>query len=327
MNKFDRIYELHKILSSAHYPVPKRKLQEQLECSPATVDRTIEHSRLYLEAPIEYDREHNGYYYAKTEDFEALRYELPGLWFNTSELFALFTMHHLLENLEPGLFTEAIAPLKKRIENILAKQNLKYDQLTQRVRLIPIAARRHRPEYFSRVAAATLQRKQLKVVYHGRARNKPTERVLSPQRIVLYRDNWYLDAWCHLREALRSFSIDCIKQISTLKKKARSIPERRLDEHYARAYGIFAGKPTQTAKLRFSRKIALWVKDEKWHPDQQGQLNLDGTYLLEIPYGKAEELIMDILKYGPEVEVLEPKRLRDQVKDRLQKALDVYGRN
>ena len=63
MDKFDRIYALHSVLSTARIPVAKSLLEEKLECSHATIERIIKVMRLYLDAPIEYDRSANGYHY------------------------------------------------------------------------------------------------------------------------------------------------------------------------------------------------------------------------------------------------------------------------
>ena len=73
-----------------------------------------------------------------------------------------------------------------------------------------------------------------------------------------------------------------------------NVPEAKLDEHFATAYGIFAGTPTHTAVLRFTPERARWVVDEQWHPRQAGRFLDDGRYELQIPYSDARELIMDI---------------------------------
>ena len=59
MERFDRIFRLHRILRSHRHPVPRRKLEEALECSRATVKRIIEDMRDNLNAPIVYDRDVN----------------------------------------------------------------------------------------------------------------------------------------------------------------------------------------------------------------------------------------------------------------------------
>jgi predicted DNA-binding transcriptional regulator YafY len=69
---------------------------------------------------------------------------------------------------------------------------------------------------------------------------------------------------------------------------------------------------------------ARWVADERWHPQQHGRLLPDGRYRLEIPYHRADELILDILRYGPDVEVLAPADLRQAVAERLQRAAAIY---
>ena len=76
--------------------------------------------------------------------------------------------------------------------------------------------------------------------------------------------------------------------------------------------------------LRFNKNIARWVADEQWHPQLNGQYELDGSYILEIPYNDPRELIRDILKYGADVEVLSPGQLRTQIKQQLEKAVTLY---
>ena len=49
-----------------------------------------------------------------------------------------------------------------------------------------------------------MQRKRVKIEYRGRTSGEVTVREISPQRLVHYRDNWYLHAWCHLRTASRN---------------------------------------------------------------------------------------------------------------------------
>ena len=169
-----------------------------------------------------------------------------------------------------------------------------------------------------------MMRKQLDIKYAGRDRNQLTERTLSPQRLVHYRDNWYIDAWCHLREQLRTFAVDRIEYSHLVNKKALEIDEVDLKEHFSTAYGIFSGKPDKTAVLKFNKNVARWVADEQWHPDQNGQFNIDGSYELEIPYRDPRELIQDILRFGPDVEVVMPLALRTEVIHKLKKTLELY---
>jgi predicted DNA-binding transcriptional regulator YafY len=320
MDRFDRIFDLHRLLSSARRPVSRARIEAELECSRATAKRVIEAMRLYLNAPIRYDREHNGYYYDRTEGG---MYELPGVWLNASELHALLGVQQLLSDVQPGLLEDQLAPLRGRIEQLLRVQRAGGAELTRRVRILSAAARPP-GEYFRAVADATARRRRLRLRYYSRARDQADEREVSPQRLVHYRDNWYLDGWCHLRNALRTFALDAIESARVLETAARDIPDADLDAHYAGAYGIFAGPGDRTAVLRFTPQRARWVSRERWHPRQESRLLADGAYELRVPYHDPRELVMDILKYGPDVEVLEPGELRRAVADRLSRALAVY---
>ena len=320
MDRFDRIYDLHKLLSSSRYPVSREKIEEYLECSRATAKRVIESMRLYLDAPIKYDRELNGYFYDREpQDL----YELPGLWFNASELYALLSVQQLLESVQPGLFDKQLQPLIKRIDKLLQVQNGSADTLTGRVKILQIANRAS-AAYFQLIAGATIERKRLQIDYYIRSRDQTESREISPQRLIHYRDNWYLDGWCHKREALRTFAMDAIQKARVLKQQAKSLSDLELDEHFGSAYGIFSGKADKTAVLKFSGKIARWVSLENWHPQQQGKLLDNGEYELRLPYHNPTELIMDILKYGPEVKVLKPADLKQAVIEQLQQSLKHY---
>jgi proteasome accessory factor C len=321
LDKFDRIYQLHNILRARRTPISRADLMARLECSEPTVFRLIRLMKDHLNAPIEWHEEPGGYSYGR--DADGGTYELPGLWFNARELQALVVFDRLLESLEPGLLGDHLAPLADRVTELLEHKRLGLSEAARRVRILGMASRPAGP-WFHVLASATLQRRRVRFGYHGRARNQVTERVVSPQRMVHYRDNWYLDAQDYLRNALRSFSVDRVTHAAELDERAEDVPDSRLDEHFASSYGIFAGKANKTAVLRFSAERARWVADERWHPEQVGQFLTDGRYELTIPYRDDRELLMDILRHGPEAEVVGPEALRDAVVASLKSALARY---
>ncbi len=320
MDRFDRIFELNRILQAARQPVSRARLEAELECSRATVKRIIEDMRLYLNAPIVYDPERNGYRYDQAEGM----YELPGLWFNASELHALLSVQQLLAEVQPGLLDPLLKPLNKRIAGLLDLQQVGPDGLTARIRVLQ-AAGRQGGDCFPAVAGALAQRRRIRLRYFNRGDDARSERVVSPQRLTYYRDNWYLDAWCHLRDGLRTFALDACEAARALDEPALDVPEDRLDAHYADSYGIFAGAPDRVAVLRFAARRARWVAKERWHRDQEGRTLDDGRYELRVPYSNTPELLMDILKYGPDVEVVAPAELRAEVAARLAAALALYA--
>jgi predicted DNA-binding transcriptional regulator YafY len=233
-------------------------------------------------------------------------------------------MEHLLERLQPGLLGPQLRPLRNLIRKTLASGDFSAAEVSRRIRILQIGVRPVLSDMFQAISSALLSRRRLRIEHYRRSRDETLTREISPQRLVYYRDNWYLDAWCHLRTALRTFSVDVINDAVVLSKRAREIKDETLDETLGAGFGIFSGKKTQTAVLRFSPMRARWVSREKWHNAQDGHYELDGAYLLKVPYSDPRELAMDILKYGADVEVLAPVALRDMIREQLISAAALY---
>ncbi len=319
MDKFDRIFQLHAILAGRRTPISREDLMARMECSKATFHRAVNALKDHLQAPVVF--EGGGYMYARETGGQV--YELPGLWFAPNELQALALMQRLLADLGGGLLEEYLAPLSKRLTELTQHRRLHLGEAAMRLRF-PALAGRPAGKAFGTVTSATLQRRKLRFEYHARSTDVLTERIVSPQRIVHYRETWYLDAWDEERGALRSFSIDRIRRPLVRDERALDVPDDKLDEHYASAYGIFGGTADKTAVLRFSAETARWVADETWHPRQEGRWLGDGRYELVIPYREPRELIMDVMRHGAGVEVIEPAELRMRVREELVRALAQY---
>jgi predicted DNA-binding transcriptional regulator YafY len=320
MDRTERFYKIdHLLQAGAPGVVPVATFLAELGVSLATFKRDLEYMRERLHAPIVWDRDANGYRFVGTQA-AGPRYELPGLWFSPTEAQALLTLEHLIEGLEPSLLGAHLKPLKARLTALLSTGDRSADEVRHRIRVIPFGARKHEPKHFSLVASAVLARTRLKIDYFNRTRNESTEREVSPQRMVYYRANWYLDAWCHLRNDIRSFALDAVRAAEPLGTKAKEVADARLDEVLASGYGIFSGDKVQWAVLRFTPARARYVSQEEWHPKQRTRWLADGSYQLEVPYASAKELAMDILKHGAEVEVVGPKSLREDIAERLRQA-------
>jgi predicted DNA-binding transcriptional regulator YafY len=322
MERTERFYKIQNLLRSRRY-VSTQDFMAELGVSRATFKRDLEYLRDRMHAPIVFDREQEAYGFdPKVADSQL--WQLPGLWFSADELQALLTMDRLLGDLQPGVLSEMIAPLRKRLKSLLESGEHSAEDIARRIRILSMGSRRVVPAHFRTLATAVLTRRRLHLRHQRRQDGEVLERDVSPQRLVHYRDNWYLDAFCHKRQALRTFGLDAIEAAAVLDKEAREVAEDVLERHYASGYGIFAGATTQEAVLQFGAGSARWVSRETWHPDQVGSPQLDGTYILKFPYAQEPELVMDIMKYGPDVQVLAPESLRATVAAKLQAAAQLY---
>ena len=322
MDRTERFYKMMRLLK-ANRVVSRSRFLEELEVSLATFKRDLRYLIDRVSAPIVWDGRLGGYR-IDDKDPRAATFELPGMWFNASEAHALLAMQALLDGLHPGLLAPHVKPLQERIEALIEKGDHTLKEVRRRIRVLTQGAHAVPDVCFGAVSHAVLARKRLRISHYNRSRNDVTEREISPQRLVHYRDNWYVDAWCHLRDGLRCFSLSSITNAEPLEAAARNVSEETLNEELGSSYGIFTGKADKLARLRFTPERARWVAKETWHPLQKSSFDAQGHYLLEVPYREDHELVMDILKHGPEVEVIAPKSLRDRVVALLRTCADRY---
>src|SRR5690349_14822300 len=207
MDRLERFYKIDQLLKDRGV-VSFAVFKKELGMSRASVKRDLEYMRSRFNAPIEYDRAANGYRFGKPRS--GPRYELPGLWFNGAEAHALLTALQLLNGLQPGLLDRQVAPLAERLKAILGTGSHAWTDIEKRIRIFKPESRAANAAHFGLVSTALLKRQRLRIRHYNRARDEETEREISPQRLVHYRDNWYVDSWCHLRDDLRSFAVDAI---------------------------------------------------------------------------------------------------------------------
>ena len=322
MDRTERFYKIQQLLTSRRV-VPISSFLKTLEISQSTFKRDLDYLRNRMNMPIDWDPNAKGYRFATTNHNDNTS-TLPGMWFNASEVHALLTMQHLLANLGNGLLSNHIAPLQTRLKALLGSADHSVEEVEKRIKL-EHASRRALPlQCFETIATATLQRIQLKITHFNRQTGQENTRTISPQQLLFYRDNWYVDAWCHLRKDIRSFSIDAIRHAQLIDAPARELPQHKLKKYFEKGYGIFSGSKVAWAKLKFTPERARWVSTEQWHPEQKSRFDKAGYFYLEVPYSDDRELLMDILKHGTEVEVISPKALRNSVQQLLESALAQY---
>ncbi|MGB4913352.1 MAG: WYL domain-containing protein [Candidatus Dechloromonas phosphoritropha] len=318
MDRTERLYRIDRLLNDRPV-VPLNTFLDELEVSLATFKRDLEYLRDRLNTPIVWDRELGGYRLGKQSVGD--KYELPGLWFKASEIHALLTMRELLASLSPGLLTPHIEPLLTRLRMLLDREDIPVDAVEKRVHIHRMAARAFEPECFAPIATAVLQRRRIVIDHHNRGRNETIRREISPQRLTHYRENWYVDAWCHLRNELRSFGLDAISGVWLGTEAAMEVPEDELKAVLDAGYGIFSGMTLEWAELVFSPARARWVSKETWHPEQQGWFDDEGQYHLRVPFSNSTELAMDVLRHVPDVQVKSPESLKALIRHQLEAAL------
>lgn len=318
-----RLHQIDQLLNS-RASVTLAEFLDTLEVSVATFKRDLEYLRDQLNAPIVYDRDINAYRFER-RGAAGPRYELPGLWLDGDEAHALLAATSLLERIEPGLLGAQVAPLKSRLRMLMSTESIDPEIIGQRIRLLQNQRRASSTRHFQKVARATLEGLRLNITHHNRNTGERTQREISSQRLTHYRENWYVEAWCHTREAIRSFGLDALEDVVVLATSAQLVPQEELDAMLGSGFGIFNGQDVQWAVLRFTPIRAQWVSKQIWHPEQKARWLDDGSYELVVPFTDARELVNEILWHGSEVKVIAPELLSSQTLSALEAAIKLYG--
>ena len=329
MDRTERFYKIELLLRGRGC-VSFADLQSELEISRATLKRDLQYLRDRLGAPIVYDVAANGYRLGSTAGGATLqvRHELPGVWFSENEIHALLTMQQLLAGLDDdGVIARHLQPLTDKLQGMLGAETGESRELTRRVKVIGTAHRRAPSRFFELVGSALVRRQRLWLRYYKRSDRSHSEREVSPQRLVNYRNTWYLDAWCHSSDALRRFALDAVREARVVAGKARRVALRDLESQLDAGYGIYGGSGAKLrwATLHFNAEAAQWVANEEWHSEQKTRWLPDGRYELQVPYGETTELAMDILRHGDSVMVVGDRPLVAAIAHRLANAAALYG--
>ncbi|CAD5369719.1 HTH deoR-type domain-containing protein [Rubrivivax sp. A210] len=319
MTKTARVYKIERIIRNRGH-ISFQALIEELEVSPATLKRDLAYLKDQLGAPIEYDRDLNGYRFG--QPFRGETHELPGLWFSEHELYSLLMANQLLSELDAdGIISRHLQPLLDRIHQLLGPDEANAASLLERVRIINSARRPVPGKFFELVVEGLLQRRRIRMRYLTRSRDEISEREVSPQRMVHHRNTWYLDAWCHRSAGLRRFALDAIAHAELVDARAKEVGRKTLQAEMDAGYGIYAGAKRLWATLSFDAHAARWISQEEWHREQKGRWTEDGRWELQVPYTDETELVMDILRHGGQVKVLAPASLQQLYVQRLREAL------
>ncbi len=309
-----RLYEL---LESKRYGISQPYIQEELGISSATFKRALK--QLREQNVTVFPPANQGY---RLDDKSRGLTNLGGELLNQKQIGILLESYQRLSALiQADIHKDALAPVLKRLTKLLDQPKHKrasLDAIHQQSRL-------DTSNNFKPLLRAVDEQRCIKTHYQARS-SGASERMLSPQRLLYYRENWYLIAWCHSKHAMRTFAVEKFTHIEASDDAFHSVPEPQLKAFYADTYGIFGGEKTGTASIQFSANVAKWVRDELWHSQQVLEAQQDGGVIMHLPIGdNLTELVRDLMRYGADIRIFQPEELRKALLVQHVRAVDHLG--
>lgn len=287
-------------------------ITSSLSISMDELRQTLEFIKSNLMIPVEFNDN-----IVKCPDAESFS-------FNAKDLHYLYTIGGMLNNLQTSEYSSLFTEITDSLNSTLGLAGYSPEMIKSKVTVKNSCGDRT-PDFFTTINNALMHYRVITIVYQSRTTAKVAERIIEPHRLLFMRNTWYLIANCRLNNELRTFAVERIQEISSSGETFRALPDEIVDCYLDSGFGVFTEKPLDTAVLRFAPQAAAWVRYEKWHPDQTMVFHDDGSLTMRVPYLDQNELVMEIMKHGPHVEVIEPWTLRKTISSRIFATNRIYN--
>jgi predicted DNA-binding transcriptional regulator YafY len=250
-------------------------------------------------------------------------YKMPPLVFSPQEAVAVYLGTTLVEEIWGQLYEEAARGAMAKLDNVLPEEQ-RHEVAWARRTLV--ATGMHRTNHatlapvLEKLRRAARERRCVTMVYQSRSRPQPLQREIDPYALVHRWGWWYVIGYCHLRDAMRTFRVDRIREL-TLLSDAFAAPDD-FDVHTYLTQEVWF-EPEFQVRMRFAPEAALDAWDERASWDTMEE-EPDGS--LVVTFGAADMAwaARVVSWYGPQVEVLEPEGLRQRMREQAQAVSALY---
>ena len=312
INKVDRQLYLLRALAGRQNGRTAEDLHRELEedlgtaVSVRTIYRDLD--KLSLQFPITEEVREGKTYYGMMDHFK-----LEGIQCSFDELMSLVLVNRMLESLGGDSIVDAGRALTKRLVSQLPPLQQRYLEGIYRHFRVEFPGSENRGGHIIQIfAEAVRRRKEVRIRYHAFASDEISERIVHPYTIY-FRQQYYIVAWCTVRNSIREFRLDRILEAELLESNFVQIPDFKYENYNQHCWNALKGEQHYQVILRFSPECSRFVRE--YHGDKADKLtNLpDGRLEFCKSVSVLDEIFPWVLSQGPEVEVVSPQELKDMV--------------
>jgi proteasome accessory factor B len=311
----ERMLRIHQLLQVGGFP-NATSLAREIEVTPKTIHRDLDFMRDRLNLPIAFDHSHNGFHY--TGEVSAF----PTMQITEGEIFALVVAEKALQQYRGTSFEKPLLSAIKKMEQALPDTislNLADIERTIsfRTRAEPIL----NLEIFDALARAVAQRQQLELHYR-KPGHSAEKRLVDAYHLANINGEWYLFAYDHARQDLRTFVPARIQSVKPTGKTFERTQKFSLEKRLRDSFGVHAGEGEFDVVIRFNARAADYIREKKWHPSQTLRNLKGGGAELKMKLSSLNEVQRWILSWGGDVKVMKPRELVESVKNAAQAILN-----
>lgn len=153
---------------------------------------------------------------------------------------------------------------------------------------------------------------------------KISQRTVNPIAIKESQHRWYLISKDNNDDQIKKFCFDRITDLKILDTKFKPI-FFDVEKNYQHAFGVETYTPAKKIILEFSWQQGNYIKSFPLHSSQKIISDSKNTLNIELFIHPANDFVMELLKYGSEVKVIEPSELKEEVKSRITQMAKIYS--
>jgi proteasome accessory factor B len=311
----ERMLRIHQSLQSGQFPNAST-LAAEIEVSTKTIHRDIEFMRDRMNLPVEFDGARSGYFY----DGEVNAF--PTMQITEGEIFALVVAEKALQQYRGTSFEKPLLSAIKKMEQSLPDTiSLNLADIEQTISFRTRAEPVLDLKIFDALARAVAQQKQLELHYRKPGAKKSEPRVVDPYHLANINGEWYLFAYDHAREDIRTF---VPARIQSAKQTGRKFARRQkfsLEKRLRDSFGVHSGGGEFEVVLRFNPRAADYIREKKWHESQRLRELKGGGVELKLKLSSLAEIERWVLSWGADVMVVQPRELAESIRAAARKLL------
>lgn len=154
-----------------------------------------------------------------------------------------------------------------------------------------------------------------------------TQRTVEPFALKEFRNRWYLVGNDTNKNCVRIFALDRLQNLEITKIKFTHNQLFDVNQYFQDSFGIIStdGKKAEEVILSFTPDQGKYVKSLPLHHSQLVMADNQNEVLISLNLAITFDFVMELMSYGPEVKVIQPESLVDQIIENYKVALTNYN--
>lgn len=315
-----RLHRLCEEIQRRRFPT-KAMLAAALEMNPRTIQRDLAALRHDYKAPLEFDRAHRGFYFSDP------KWRLPNLTLTEGELLSFFIAERMLRRLSEATEVQLVRGALNNLAALLPQEvSVDLTALEQAISFAPEPAADVSPETLRRLTEAATHRETLRIEYFSPYHNERTAREVNVLLVHNWIGEWYAICWDPGKQAYRDFHAGRISNIARTRRHFEPPPDWNPQEYLKKGFGMFRGGRDVTVEIEFDAFQSRYARERKFHETEKQKQLKDGRLRLTFETTEAalEQVARWLMQYGEHAVALRPAKLREMMKERLQRTMKLY---